>query len=75
MWIGALHAMPLLSSQVWKLAIGQNINQGIVYLPADSVNDYKPGDIIKILPVHSCTTANLMKEYLTVDGRKIKMML
>jgi D-serine deaminase-like pyridoxal phosphate-dependent protein len=48
---------------------------GIVYLPADSVNDYKPGDIIKILPVHSCTTANLMKEYLTVDGRKIKMML
>ena len=47
---------------------------GIVYLPDDHINDYKPGDIVKILPVHSCTTANLMKEYLTVDGRKIYMM-
>ena len=48
---------------------------GIVYLPDSHINDYKPGDIIKILPVHSCTTANLMKEYLTVDGRRIKMMV
>ena len=48
---------------------------GIVYLPDQYINDYKPGDIIKILPVHSCTTANLMKEYLTVDGRKINMMV
>ncbi len=48
---------------------------GIVYLPDHHINDYKPGDIIKILPVHSCTTANLMKEYLTVDGRKINMMV
>ena len=47
---------------------------GIVYLPDDHINDYKPGDIIKILPVHSCTTANLMKGYLTTDGRKINMM-
>ncbi len=47
---------------------------GVVYLPDHQINDYKPGDIIKILPVHSCTTANLMKEYLTVDGREIKMM-
>ncbi|HBE43619.1 MAG TPA: alanine racemase [Bacteroidales bacterium] len=48
---------------------------GIVYLPDEAINDYSPGDIIKILPVHSCTTANLMKGYLTVDGRKINMML
>jgi len=47
---------------------------GIVYLPDDYINIYKPGDIIKILPVHSCTTANLMKEYLTTEGRKISMM-
>jgi len=47
---------------------------GIVKVPADVIYEYKPGDIIKILPVHSCTTANLMKEYLTVDGRKISMM-
>lgn len=47
---------------------------GIVYLPDDHINDYKPGDIIKILPVHSCTTANLMKDYLTTEGQKISMM-
>ena len=47
---------------------------GIVSLPSDIIKDYKVGDIIKILPVHSCTTANLMKEYLTVTGKKISMM-
>jgi len=47
---------------------------GVVKVPAVDFNDYKVGDIIKILPVHSCTTANLMKEYLTVSGRKISMM-
>jgi D-serine deaminase-like pyridoxal phosphate-dependent protein len=44
---------------------------GIVSVPSDVLNDYKAGDIIKILPVHSCTTANLMKEYTTTDGRII----
>jgi D-serine deaminase-like pyridoxal phosphate-dependent protein len=54
----------------------KNISQehGIIRVSADVINDYKPGDIIKILPVHSCTTANLMREYLTVSGRKISMM-
>lgn len=47
---------------------------GIVTVPGNVINDYKPGDIIRILPVHSCTTANLMKEYLTVAGKKISMM-
>jgi len=44
---------------------------GIIYAPADIVSEYKIGDIIKVLPVHSCTTANLMKEYMTIDGRII----
>jgi D-serine deaminase-like pyridoxal phosphate-dependent protein len=47
---------------------------GIVSVPGNVINDYKPGDIIRILPVHSCTTANLMKEYVTVTGKKISMM-
>ncbi len=46
---------------------------GIIQTPADIISHYKPGDIIKIIPAHSCTTANLMKEYLTLSGRKIKM--
>lgn len=44
---------------------------GIIYMPDYLIDDYKTGDIIKVLPVHSCTTANLMKEYLTTEGRKI----
>jgi D-serine deaminase-like pyridoxal phosphate-dependent protein len=35
---------------------------------------FKPGKLIEILPVHSCLTANLMKEYLTTEGDLIKMM-
>lgn len=44
---------------------------GVVSLPPEIMDEYKPGDIIKILPVHSCTTANLMREYYTVSGRSI----
>jgi D-serine deaminase-like pyridoxal phosphate-dependent protein len=46
---------------------------GIVQAPPDVISQYKPGDIIKIIPAHSCTTANLMKEYLTLDGKKISL--
>jgi D-serine deaminase-like pyridoxal phosphate-dependent protein len=46
---------------------------GIVQVPADFISHYKPGDIIKIIPAHSCTTANLMEQYLTLDGRLIGM--
>jgi D-serine deaminase-like pyridoxal phosphate-dependent protein len=32
------------------------------------------GDILVVLPVHSCLTANLMGEYMTLDGERIPMM-
>ncbi len=48
---------------------------GTVHLPGNLITSFNPGDIIKIIPAHSCTTANLMKEYLTLDGRIIKMFL
>lgn len=44
---------------------------GIIEAPSEFINRFKPGDIIKIMPVHSCLTANLMREYLTLEGRKI----
>lgn len=50
---------------------GLSQEHGIVRIPADKIGYYSPGDIIKILPVHSCLTANLMREYLTTDGRRI----
>jgi D-serine deaminase-like pyridoxal phosphate-dependent protein len=44
---------------------------GIVSMPPDIIGNYRVGDIIKILPVYSCLTANQMKEYLTTEGRRI----
>ncbi|MCB2206807.1 MAG: alanine racemase [Bacteroidetes bacterium] len=35
---------------------------GIVRIPDSHINKFKPGDVIGILPVHSCLTANLLKE-------------
>lgn len=35
---------------------------GIVKVPGQLLSDLKPGHVIGILPVHSCLTANLLKE-------------
>lgn len=50
-----------------------NLSQehGIIRAPREFVEETKPGDILCILPVHSCLTANLMKGYLTLDGEMI----
>ncbi|GAF01484.1 alanine racemase [Saccharicrinis fermentans] len=34
----------------------------------------QPGDILGIIPVHSCLTAHLMKHFLTTEGNFIEMM-
>jgi D-serine deaminase-like pyridoxal phosphate-dependent protein len=44
---------------------------GTVFAPDHIIDQYKVGDIIKILPVHSCTNSDLMKEYLTTEGKMI----
>jgi D-serine deaminase-like pyridoxal phosphate-dependent protein len=46
---------------------------GTVHLPGDMARSFKPGDIVKIIPAHSCTAANLMKEFMTLDGKRVKM--
>ncbi|MBT8287987.1 MAG: alanine racemase [Bacteroidia bacterium] len=46
---------------------------GIISVSDSLLKRIKIGDLIYILPVHSCMTANLMKEYLTTTGRKIEM--
>lgn len=34
----------------------------------------KPGDLVAVLPIHSCLTADLLKRYLTLDGQVIEIM-
>lgn len=44
---------------------------GTIAVPQTLIDQYKIGDILYILPVHSCMTANSMRSYLTLDGEKI----
>lgn len=53
---------------------GLSQEHGILKITPRDLNYFKPGDLIEIIPVHSCLTANLMKEYLTTEGETIKMM-
>ncbi len=46
---------------------------GIVALNQNGCN-LKPGDMVAILPVHSCLTAHAMKEYYTPNGEHIDTM-
>ncbi len=47
---------------------------GVVSVPKATINDYNIGDLLWILPVHSCMAADLMKEFHTVDGEVFSMM-
>lgn len=44
---------------------------GIVHLPDEFLDRYATGDVITILPVHSCLTADCVKSYLTLSGKHI----
>lgn len=47
---------------------------GIIRCNDKVFNSVLEGDVIGILPVHACLTADLMKEYHTLDGERIEMM-
>jgi D-serine deaminase-like pyridoxal phosphate-dependent protein len=44
---------------------------GIISMPNNEIDNYKIGDHLMILPVHSCMTGNLMKSYTTLGGKNI----
>ena len=44
---------------------------GLIDVERDLFNQIKIGDIVFILPVHACLTANLYKEYHTLEGNVI----
>jgi len=47
---------------------------GILHLPQEQLKRLQIGDIVCILPAHSCLTVTLMKRYLTLSGRTINTM-
>lgn len=45
---------------------------GTIAVPKAIINQYNIGNYLIVLPVHSCMTANLMKQYYTTEGKTIK---
>ncbi len=46
---------------------------GVVKVTYKDFNYFNIGDLIEVIPVHSCLTANLMGKYMTTDGEVITM--
>ena len=44
---------------------------GLIKASDSLLASVKVGDLLGILPVHSCMTADCMGEYLSLDGKKI----
>ena len=59
-------------ANMYVKAISQE--HGVVSVPITEIDNYSIGDIIYVLPIHSCMTADLMKRYKTIEGRDISMM-
>ena len=47
---------------------------GVIFAPRDLIEKIETGDLLGVLPVHSCLTANLMGGYTTPDGDLIDHM-
>ncbi len=45
---------------------------GILTVSQEIFDQIELGDVVGVLPIHSCLTANLMKEYLTLEGQKME---
>ncbi len=46
---------------------------GLARVSAEQFEAVRVGDLLAVLPVHSCLTADLFAEYLTLDGKLIKI--
>ncbi|HYQ56756.1 MAG TPA: hypothetical protein VEP89_05350, partial [Draconibacterium sp.] len=47
---------------------------GIIKVTPVNFKQIKVGDLVEIIPVHSCLTANMMGHMITTDGEFIEMM-
>ena len=63
-------------NEPWEDSFVSKLSQehGTIKVPAEKLNSLKVGDIIGILPVHSCLTASCMGEYVTLEGTKLELL-
>ena len=69
-----------LSNDGWELPptgmVIKSLSQehGVLDVSAEEMEKIKIGDLVGVLPVHSCMTADAMGEYYTLAGQRIGMM-
>lgn len=61
----------LLSPRNYVSKISQE--HGILKVSQKNFNLFQVGDLVEIIPIHSCLTANLARKYLTTEGKEITM--
>lgn len=52
---------------------GLSQEHGVLHVADDVLADVNIGDVLVILPIHACTTANMLKRYHTFDGQIFEM--
>lgn len=55
-------------------AVRLSQEHGVIKLPPEEITRVKVGDLIGVIPVHSCLTADLQAYYLTTAGDRIEKM-
>jgi len=66
-----------LAEKGWSTSLIGNVDRisqehGIIKLSGKSINDVKVGDMIGVIPVHSCLTADIQGYYLSTSGERIE---
>ncbi|MBN1218445.1 MAG: alanine racemase [Anaerolineae bacterium] len=51
---------------------GLSQEHGIITADEETIGQVQIGDALAILPVHSCLTANLLREYVTLEGEVLR---
>lgn len=76
-----IYGLPVkISSDGWNLPLNGSYvralsqEHGIIKMSDEEFRKIKIGDIIGVIPAHSCLTVNLMRNYYTLEGEKIKTM-
>lgn len=60
----------LLSERNYVTRLSQE--HGILKVSQKHFDNFNLGDLVEIIPIHSCLTANLARKYLTTEGEEIK---
>ena len=63
-WDGLPEVGELLGARLSKISQ----EHGIIKVKSEAISQVKPGQIVPVLPVHSCLTANLLKSFTTANG-------